>query len=59
MMVLENSDVSSLLGLAGGVARCSFGLTTQESRFTMHIQTERKWLGKSFETSNRERLGLS
>lgn len=35
-------------------ARATAFIGTQESRFTMHIQTERSWLGKSFETSNRE-----
>jgi len=35
-------------------ARATAFIGTQESRFTMHIQLERSWLGKAFETSNRE-----
>jgi peptide-O-fucosyltransferase len=35
-------------------ARADVFLGTQNSRFTMHIQLERGWLGKSEETSSRE-----
>ena len=37
-------------------ARATSFVGTKESRYTMHIQLERSWLGKSFESSNREPL---
>ncbi|CAJ1381098.1 unnamed protein product [Effrenium voratum] len=56
-------EVASEAGLLEGevaaiemwiAARAAAFLGTQESRFTMHIQQERAWLGQSFASSNRE-----
>lgn len=60
---LEDFRDADLSGLLEGelaaiemwiAARATAFIGTQESRFTMHIQTERSWLGKNFGSSNRE-----
>lgn len=60
-MVADGSfdNLSDLVDAATPILITGVTCQCEESRFTMHIQTERSWLGKNFGSSNRELLGFS